>query len=327
MTAFEVASPTARDGSLTVGICSRNRPDSLARCLRSLALLEGAVARVIVVDDGSEPPLEAPVRAELGAALPARITFVHQDSGLAAGRNRIVRDAATEWVLCLDDDTFITTRAALDRAITLMEADVRVSAIAFAQTDAAGKPWPAGAQPAPVPYPCWVRSFIGYAHLVRRAAFQAVGGFAEYLRNTGEEKELCMRLFAAGGGVVYLPDAGIAHLADSRGRDMRRYLQRTTRNDVLSAVRNDPLPVLAVMIPFRLLGYFRMRKGWKVHDPGGFGALLRAIAAEVPSAVGARSPLPMAVWRRWRRLKFHPPYRPPNTIGSVRPGPKPQPTT
>ncbi|HET6762265.1 MAG TPA: glycosyltransferase, partial [Longimicrobiaceae bacterium] len=76
---------------LTVGICSRNRPVSLARCLRSLALIEPLVAQVIVVDDDSEPALEPQMRAELGDALPPRITFIRQAKGLTAGRNRIAR--------------------------------------------------------------------------------------------------------------------------------------------------------------------------------------------------------------------------------------------
>ena len=302
---------------LTVGICSRNRPVSLARCLRSLALIEPLVANVVVVDDGSEPALEPLMRAELGDALPPRITFIRQAKGLTAGRNRIAREAATPWLLNLDDDALIVTAAAIEQGLDVISGDPRVAAVGFAQTDDAGVPWPAGAQAAPVDYPCWVPAFIGFAHLLRREAFIAVGGYTEEMGINGEEKDLCMRLLAAGGGVVYLPGAGVAHLADATGRDMRVYLHQTTRNDVLGSVRNDPLPVLALTGPMRLLRYFRMRKGWKIHDPGGFGTLLREVADALPSAVSSRRPLALSVWREWRRLRTHPPYDPPAGAGSA----------
>ncbi|HET6762234.1 MAG TPA: hypothetical protein VFH27_01150, partial [Longimicrobiaceae bacterium] len=211
----------------------------------------------------------------------------------------------------LDDDALIVTAAAVEQGLAVIGGDPRVAAVGFAQTDDAGTPWPPGAQAAPVDYACWVPAFIGFAHLLRRDAFLAVGGYTERMGINGEEKDLCMRLLAAGGGTVYLPGAGVAHLADATGRDLRVYLHQTSRNDVLGAVRNDPLPVLALTGPLRLLRYFRMRKGWKIHDPGGFATLLREVAVELPGAFSSRRPLPLAVWRQWRRLRANPPYHPP----------------
>ncbi len=44
----------SNDLRLSVGITTRNRLDSLVRCVRSLALLTELVKEVIVVDDGSD---------------------------------------------------------------------------------------------------------------------------------------------------------------------------------------------------------------------------------------------------------------------------------
>jgi GT2 family glycosyltransferase len=300
--------------SLTVGVCSRNRPESLARCLRSLALVGPLVDRVFVYDDGSSPPLEPAVRVILGDVLPPRTTFVRSETsdGLSVGRNHVARHASTPFVMNLDDDAMLVTAAAVEDATRVLSRDSRVAAIAFAQSDAEGTPWPAGAQPAPVDYACYVPSFIGYAHVLRREAFLAVGGFREGMRMHGEEKDLCMRLMEAGWRVVYLPHARIAHLADPAGRDRGEYLFLTIRNDVLGGVYNEPLPVLAVSAPARLLRYFRMRRGMGLGDPGGFGRIVRALAHDVPAAWRARDGMSLGTWRRWRKLRRErPPYVPP----------------
>jgi hypothetical protein len=56
-----------------------------------------------------------------------------------------------------------------------------------------------------------------------------------------------------------------------------------------------------------------MRKGWKIHDPGGFGTVLRGLARELPAVLRERSPVRWATWSRWRRMTQSPPepYVPP----------------
>lgn len=295
------------EGRITVGIASRGRPEVLARCLRSLALLGDGLAETIVVDDGSDPPLEAPVRAMLGADAPVRLRFLRNERsrGPTAGRNAFARAAATEYVLSLDDDVVILSADAVRSAVEVMDADAEVAIVAFAQTDEAGRPWPE--QAAPVDYRCYVPAFIGFAHLLRRSDFLAVGGYREQIDQNGEEKELALRLLDAGRRIVYLPDARIAHLAASAGRDMRRYLHQVVRNDVLSGLYNEPFPLVLASVPVRLRRYFPMRKGWKVDDPGGFGAILRRLAADLPGALRERRPVKWSTLRRWREMTRRPP--------------------
>jgi GT2 family glycosyltransferase len=307
--------PVSVERSVTVGIGTRNRPESLARCLRSLRLVEELIDAVIVVDDGSDTPLEPVVRRELGALAPRGLRFIRNETSrnVAAGRNLIAREARTPWVLNLDDDAVVVFPDAIRDGVRVLERDRQVAAVAFAQADAEGKPWPAGAQPAPVDYACYVAAFIGFAHLLRREAFLEVGGYREGLGQNGEEKELCMRLLDAGGRVVYLPRARVAHLADMAGRDPRRYLHQTVRNDVLGALYNDPLPVLLADVPLRLARYFTMRKGWKIHDPGGLGTILRDLAGGLRGTLRERRPVRLSTIRLWREMgRTRPPYHLPS---------------
>lgn len=294
---------------LSVGIASRNRPAALARCLASLRVLDGVVEEIIVVDDGSEPALEALLRTGLPTAAQQRLRVIRFDParGLAAARSEGVRIARCPWVLHLDDDAAILSPGAVQAALTTLAADPALFAVAFAQAEADGAPWPAGLQPAPVNRPCRVASYIGFAHLVRRETFLALGGYREPLIVFGEERELCLRALDAGLGVVYLPDARIAHLADPTGRDLRRYLHLTVRNGVLSSVYDDPFPLLCVRVPMRLYSYFKMRRGWRVEDPGGFRAILRWLRADLAEAWRLRRPVRWRTIRRWRSLTRHAP--------------------
>jgi GT2 family glycosyltransferase len=317
------AAEIAAGASITVGICTRNRHGSLARCVRSLARIAPRVAEVIVVDDGSDEPVEPALRATLGEDAPPRLSVIRRErsAGLCAGRNAVLRAARTPWVLNLDDDAVVVDPAAVEDAVRVLEEDPRVGAIAFAQADEHGEPWPQGAQPARSEVPCWAASFIGFAHLLRRDAALAVGGFDETMGINGEEKDLCLRLLGAGWGVVYLPAARVAHLADPAGRDLRVYLHHVVRNDVLGALRNEPFPLVLASAPVRLLRYFPMRRGWRVDDPGGFLTVLAGLLRLLPATLRRRRAVSWRTWRTWReRARTAPPYTPPQDVPGPGPG-------
>ena len=286
--------------SLTVGITTRNRPDALRACLSSLSIIRGLAPEVLVFDDASAPPAAEVTRA---SALPVRVIRDDAAPGYIAGRNRLVREAQGEFVLLLDDDTRLLSAGSIEAAIAVLRADARVGAIAFAQAEADGRPWPEAMQPSTARVPAVVPSFIGFAHMVRRSAFLELSGYRETFEFYGEEKEFCLRLIDAGYQTVYLPDALVAHVADPATRDRRRYLRCVVRNDCLNTLYNDPLTRLVWMLPARFALYFRMRRSWKIADPWGGAWLLRDIAARVPTVWKQRRPVSRATLARWRALK------------------------
>ena len=288
--------------TLTVGVTTRNRPRALDRCLTSLACLADLDPEVIVFDDGSSPSAAANLDAR---ALPMRIRIIRDESapGYIVGRNRLVREAHGLAVLLLDDDASILDRGAVEAALAVLGSDPDVGAIAFAQADASGRPWSANMQPSPGSTPCYVPSFIGFAHLVRKDVFLALGGYRERFVFYGEEKDFCLRLIESGLHTVYLPDARVAHEPDPAGRDTRRYLRYVTRNDCLHALYNEPLGRVAWVLPARAFLYFRMRRAWGVSDPWGWLWIAREIALNLPSVAHERRPVSARTVELWRRLR------------------------
>lgn len=287
---------------ITVGIVTRNRPDMLRRSVASLVAIADLVEEVIVVDDTSDVPAADELR-DVPPSLAGRLRVVRQPSreGYIVGRNRIVRESTTEYVLLMDDDAWLLDDAGIREAVALLDGSPSIGAVAFAMATADGSPWDARMQPAPVDYTCHVPCFIGFTHLLRRSLFEQLGGYRESFQFYGEEKEYCLRLLSAGYHVVYLPHARVVHMAAVAERDHSRYLRHTFRNDCLASIYNEPLPLPLVRIPMRLFGYLKMRG--RTSDPGGLIWILRDVIRKLPGALAIRRPVRWSTLFEWRRIR------------------------
>lgn len=284
---------------LTVGITTRNRPDALRRCVESLRHIDHLSPAILVFDDASEVPASStlPPHPRL------RIVRDERGPGNIVGRNALMREASTELVLLLDDDAALVDGTSIERALAILAHDDQVAAIAFAQANEDGRPWPESMQPARGQSARYVAAFIGFAHLLRRDVFLRLGGYRESFVFYGEEKDYCLRLLDRGLSVVYLPDALVLHAQDASGRTPQRYLRYVTRNDCLNALYNQPLHRLVWLLPARLVLYFRMRQRWQVDDPSGFWWIVREVAANAAMALKVRKPVSRNTQAAWRRLR------------------------
>ena len=293
---------------ISVGIATRNRRGSLLRCLTSLGLIEDMFDEVLVVDDSSDQPL-GNVGAEVPPEVARKLRVILQPGrqGPIVARNTTVRLARNECVLLMDDDAYVIDAVAIRRAVDVITRHRDVGAVAFAQAEADGAAWPAAMQPAVASRACYVPAYIGFAHLLRRSVFLELGGYLEPLHFYGEEKDYCLRLLNAGYAVVYVPDARVAHVPDRSGRSSSRYLRYVIRNDCLSALYNEPLPLPLATVPLRLMRYLSMRRHGRVDDPGGLSWILRELASALPSAYRNRRPVAWRTFVRWRKLRMSPP--------------------
>lgn len=83
---------------LSIIIPSHNRPHLVLRAIKSALEQTIENLEIIVVDDGSEPPLDLPSNPRV------RLIHIEKSSGGAAVRNIGTNEARSRWVTYLDDD-------------------------------------------------------------------------------------------------------------------------------------------------------------------------------------------------------------------------------
>lgn len=87
---------------LSLVIQTRNRPDDLIICLRAIARASRLPDEIVVIDDGSTPPVALPS----GDDCPPRTRLVRnaQGRGIAPGRMQGVAETSGDVIMFLDDD-------------------------------------------------------------------------------------------------------------------------------------------------------------------------------------------------------------------------------
>jgi len=208
----------------------------------------------------------------------------------AAARNLGVARARTPYVAFSDDDSW-WAQAALPHAESLLQSCDRLGLIAaHTLVGAEQRPDPATrlmaesplGRSAGLPGPL-VLGFLACSAIVRRAAFQAAGGFSRLLFFGGEERLLAWDLAAGGWALCYVPDVVAHHVPSPRrppGRQ-RRHLEQ--RNALLAAwMRRPPRVALTATASAVLAG---------LRDTERRGALTAAIN-RLPAALRQRRRLP-----------------------------------
>jgi glucosyl-dolichyl phosphate glucuronosyltransferase len=241
---------------LSVVIPTRDRPGLLSDCLRTLfdqSPPPGGM-EIVVVDDGSREPVAATLSADAAGGAPVR--WLRQSGGgLNAARNRGIREAGGEIIAFLDDDTLVgpgwATAVhegferercdALGGRITLdLEAEpprwltekrrsfLSAYDLGDAPCEVRGPPFPFGANFA-----------------LARDTVASVGTFQAGLDRVGAslssngEIELLARIVAAGGRVVYWPQAAVAHRVPAE-RLTKTWFRRRAFAQGVSDVRTEP---------------------------------------------------------------------------------------
>ncbi len=240
-----------RDGgaSVTLAICTRDRPDAVERCLRGLDEAAPRPDEVLVVDNA---PQVAATR-DLLERFPGVRYLPEPRPGLSAARNAAVRAATGDVLAFVDDDVvvhprwLVPLRAAFAdpdvMAVTglVLPAELETEAQVAFETAYGGLGL--GSEPArydgrflkeTVSYgmPAWTIG-AGANMAVRRAAFDLVGDFDERLgagaAGCSEDSEFWYRLIAEGWACVYEPDSVVFHEHRRESTALTRQIQDYTR--------------------------------------------------------------------------------------------------
>ncbi len=205
---------------ISVLVVNHNGRDHLRHCLEQLASQAGTYGEIVVVDNASTDGSAAMVRADFPHC---RLLVLDDNIGFGAANNRAAEAAAGELLLLLNSDAWLEA-GALPRLAAALDSDPRLALAApelrypdgrhqFAwapETGVAGealqmlrnrfenRPWIHRVPPrwlAPLYRPGW---FSAACVLLRRAAFEAAGGFDEGIFMYFEDVDLSRRLRLAG---------------------------------------------------------------------------------------------------------------------------------
>jgi mycofactocin glycosyltransferase len=213
--------------SVTIIIPVRDRARELDACLRAI----GAIARVIVVDDGSSDPGAV---ANVCLSHGVKLLRLPHGRGPSAARNAALAHARTDLVAFVDSDT-VPEQGWLE-ALTRHFADPSVGAVAprirplangtslLERYAAVRSPLDMGPHDALV-IPYGRVPYVPTATLVVRRAALTAGAFDEEL-HCGEDVDLVWRLHDAGWRVRYDASATVRH---DEPRSWRAFLRRHRR--------------------------------------------------------------------------------------------------
>lgn len=221
---WDEAEPVSSERPLraTVVVCTRERPNDLARCLYALMAMPDDGQEFLVVDN--RPAGDSTKRVV--ASYP-RVRYVRQDEGgLDAARNRGLREAKHAIVAFTDDDAFVDANWL--RALTRNFGDPLVQCVtgltlpAELETDAQecferyspfGRGYARRTFDSAEMNPMAVGPVGAGANMaVRRSLLDTVGEFDEALdggtpTRSGGDHEMFSRILAAGFRIVYDPAA------------------------------------------------------------------------------------------------------------------------
>lgn len=214
--------PAADDvwrAAIAIVVPARDRPEMLARCLRSLRGSAGPEPDLVVVDDGSR---DAAAIARTAAACGGRIVRHTASRGAGAARNTGLAATTAPLVAFVDSDVVVDADDGWLRRLVAHLDDPAVGAVAprvraldertrnplagYERRHSSLDMGPAGG----IVGPGLPISYVPSATLLVRRAAVPAGGFAEDMP-VGEDVDFCWRTSVAGTHVRYVPESSVRH--------------------------------------------------------------------------------------------------------------------
>lgn len=232
-------------------VVSYNSREMTLRCLRSLfADLDGISSETFLVDNASSDGTVEAVRAQFpGMKVIANASNV----GFGAANNQAMKESKGRYLLLLNSDAF-PERGAVEKLVAYLEAHPHVAAVGPRLVHPDGS-LQVSCFPFPSPLRAWLENLwvpkalphtsrlgdyrkwahdcermvdwvIGACLLVRRQAYEQVGGFDERFFMYAEESDWQRRMRDAGWEIAFTPSAQVQHLGGGSGAADRPRINR-----------------------------------------------------------------------------------------------------
>jgi GT2 family glycosyltransferase len=271
---------TSRPTIGAVVLTMNNRPGEFPVAMSSLLAQEGVDLDVVVVGNGCEPEL-VPDGVKT-VALPVNV-------GIPEGRNIGAAGVGGDLIFFFDDDAVLPSPGVLRRLADQFALDPRRAfvqpRIADPRTGLTLRRWVPRLRASDPARAGTVTVMAEGVVMVRRAAFEAAGGWPGHFFLFHEGVDLAWRLWDRGFTGHYAGDVVVNHPATDPARHAAFY-RLNARNRVWLALRNLPAP----LVPFNL-AVWALVTLWRFRDPAVLRTSLAGFAEGVKGGYGTRAPM------------------------------------
>jgi GT2 family glycosyltransferase len=282
--------------NFSIMITTRNRLEDLKRTSRALQRLNPPPAEILITADGCTDGTVEFVRTHLPAA---RLTVNAYGRGSVASRDRMLREAACDLVLALDDDSYPEQTDCLARLAALFAERPRLAVAHFPQhTDE----YPATLAQTYFGEAQLTRSFANSGACFRRSIYLQLSGFESRFFHMYEEPDYALQCTEVGFEVYFTPIITIRHHWSGQSRNELRVHRQHARNELWSAALRCPFPFVFPVVAWKMFSQFRFafRRGpaWLLREPIWWWEAFMGL----PGILRNRKPVSWAGYRQWLRL-------------------------
>jgi GT2 family glycosyltransferase len=297
-------------------ILSLDRVAETEAAIRSALAQEGLSRHVIVFDQGSSEATLARLQAVIGLRTDALLASAGCNLGVAEGRNRAAALGHGRVLIGLDNDAAFADSRTAARAVALLDDQQGLAAIGFrimngdgTDEDHASWGYPEALRPHAAERFASA-TFVGAGHAIRRAGWDALGGYDSALFFTWEEFDFALRASDQGWQLLHAGDIAVHHKLATEGRvdwSARRWFLFVRNRLYIARKWRTPLAMLVTRTAAYGLKSIRLGLARQ-----GLSAVLAALRMPLPAparrmSVEGRAYLRRTdtawrggVWARWR---------------------------
>ena len=209
--------PADDPADVDIIILSLDRVDDTIAAVDSALAQRGVRRKVWVVDQGSSPETIERLQRHVAGKPSVHLEILGRNLGVAGGRNAATRLGTAPCVIALDNDAIFGSEDEAAKAAQRLGGDPGLAAIGFrilnfysGTDDESSWGYPAALKSRSEEEFLAAR-FVGAGHALRRAAFEAVGGYDDSLFFYWEELDIAYRLINRGYRILYAPEVAVLH--------------------------------------------------------------------------------------------------------------------
>ena len=296
-------------------ILALDRAEETVAAIASALAQTGGSRHVVVADQGSRPAALARIAAAVAGRADVTLASAGGNLGVAAGRNLAASLGHGRVLVALDNDAEFADATTLARAGGALDAasepgaselgapelgaiGFRIVVHASGADDVSSWGYPLALLPRSGEV-FDAATFVGAGHAIRRAAWDAVGGYDAILFFCWEELDFCLRAIAAGWRLQYRGDLVVRHKVSAERRvtwSGERWYYSVRNRIYIARKWNAGWVELLTRIAAYLVKGLRNRLLWQT---------LRAVAAAARMPVAPRPMPPAMRWYLARHDRAH----------------------